>query len=96
MEQLLNTIKHLPTLSNPFTRQSGKNFAIYVLDNFAVHLMPEVRKALLKKGYILVLIGGGITGNCQINDTHYHCPLKANYRKAQEELMLQKLRDNPD
>ena len=42
--------------------------------------MPEVREAFLKRGYILVVIGGGITGDCQINDTHYHHALKAKYR----------------
>ena len=45
-----------------------------------MHLMEDVRKSLLKRGYILVNIGGGITGDIQINDTHLHAPLKANYR----------------
>ena len=53
-----------------------KDYAIYVLDNYAVHLMPEIKKALFKKGYILVLIGGGVTGDIQIKDTHFHAPLK--------------------
>ena len=47
--EMLKTIANLPNRSNPFTRRSGKNFAFYVLDNFAVHLMPEVRKALLNR-----------------------------------------------
>jgi len=51
---------------------SHQNFAIYVLDDYAVHLMPEVRQALWKRGYILVVTGGGITGFVQVNDTHLH------------------------
>ena len=75
LEHLLQTIKNLPNRFNPFTH---KNCAIYVLDNYAVHLMPEVRKALRARGYILVIIGGGITGYIQVNDTHVHHHLKPN------------------
>ena len=32
----------------------------------------------------------------QINDTHYHRPLKANYRKLEQKLMIEKLRSNRD
>ena len=58
--------------------------------------MPEVKKALLKRGYVLIVIGGGITGDCQINDTHYHHPLKSEYRKVEQEFMMQKLIENKD
>ena len=78
LEQLLETIKHLPNRFNIF---SYATFAIYVLDDYAVHLMPEVRKALWSRGYILVIIGGGITGFMQVNDTHLHKQLKSEYRK---------------
>ena len=57
--------------------------------------MEDVRKALLKRGYILVLIGGGITGDIQINDTHLHAPLKAKFRDEEMESMLAKLKENP-
>ena len=40
-----------------------KHFRIYVLDNYAVHLQPEIKKLLLSRGYIPIFIGGGITGN---------------------------------
>ena len=45
LEQLLETIKHLPNRFNIF---SYANFAIYVLDDYAVHLMPEVGKGALE------------------------------------------------
>ena len=67
-------MKNLPNRFNPFMQ---KNFAIYVLDDFAVHLMPEVRKALYEGGYILIVIGAGITGFIQANDNDLHRPLKA-------------------
>eukprot|EP00794_Sanderia_malayensis_P001085 gene1085-423_t len=58
--------------------------------------MAENRSAFLKRGHILVIIGGGITGNIQINDTHCHAPLKAFYREEEVKLMLQQLQDNPN
>jgi len=53
--------------------------------------MPKVRKALYQRGYILVVMGGGITGFIQANDTDLHHHLKSKYRDAEMELMLKKL-----
>ena len=66
LPQMLETIKKLPNRATPYNKQSGQNFALYVLDDYTVHCMPEVRQALLKRGYFLVVIGGGITGDCQV------------------------------
>ena len=74
---------------------SQKNYAIYVLDDYAVHLMDQVRTALLKRGYILIIIGGGVTGDIQLNDTHIHAPLKAAYRQKESALMIEKLKKDP-
>ena len=92
LEQLLATINNLPDRFNIF---SPANAAIYVLDDHAVHLMPEVREALWKRGYVLVVIGGGITGFVQVNDTHLHRGLESEYRIDESKLMLEKLRDEP-
>ena len=54
---MLQTIKNLPDRSNLDIFCKEKKYAIYVLDDFSVHLCPEVRSALLKKGYFLVVIG---------------------------------------
>ena len=75
-----------------FTEQS---FAIYVLDDYSVHLMLKVRQALFKKGYFLVIIGGGITGDIQINDTNCHRDLKKHYRDLEMKLMLEQLEKDP-
>ena len=76
--QLLDIIKQLPNRFNLFTE---KGYGIYVLDNYSVHLRPKVRQALLKKGYVLVIIGGGITGDIKINDTSCHHNLEKHYRE---------------
>ena len=92
LPQMLQTIKNLPNRMHPFMK---KAYAIYVLDDYAVHLQEEVRTALLERGYILVLIGGGITGDIQINDTDFHAPLKAKYREFEMSKMLDKLENDP-
>ena len=89
LEQMLKTISNLPDRYNIFT---AKNYCIYVLDDYSVHCMPEIKESLLKRGYIYVGIGGGITGDIQINDTDAHAPLKKKYREEEMELMLQQLR----
>ena len=64
--------------------------------------MPEVRRALFERGYISVPMGGRITGDEQVHDTHAHRPLEGHYRDMESELMLQKLTEdssktsNPD
>ena len=92
LPQMLSTIEHLPNKAHVFTK---KDNAIYSLDNYSVHNMPDVKKALLKKGYVAVPIGGGITGDMQVNDTHLHNPLKKTYREKEMQLMQQKLRSDP-
>ena len=80
-----------PNRFNPFT---CKDFPVYVLDDYVVHLMPEVRKLLWERGYVLIIIGGGITGYIQENDTHVHRALKREYRDLEAELMLSMLQKN--
>ena len=43
----------------------------------------------------MIIIGGGITGDIQVNDTSYHRQAKALYRKHKMELMLEKLQRDP-
>ena len=74
LEHMLSTTANLPNRHNIFIHQ---NYGIYVLDDYSVHSLPEMKAALLKKGYIFVGIGGGVTGDIQINDIDFHSPLKA-------------------
>ena len=55
--------------------------------------MPEVCRSHWKRGYILVILAGGITGIVQINDPHR--ALKSGCRKKKSQLMLQMLSDHP-
>ena len=57
--------------------------------------MAEVRQALFKKGYVFVIIGGGITDDIQINDTNCHRDLKKHYRDLEMKLMLEQLEKDP-
>ena len=74
---------------------SEQSFAIYVLGDFSIHLMPEVRQALLKKGYVFIIIGGGITGDIQTNVANCHRDLKKHYRDLVMKLMLEQLEKDP-
>ena len=93
LDTMLGTISHLENRYNIFT---AKDFAVYILDDYSVHVTEEVRHAMLARGYILVVIGGGITGDIQINDTHLHHPLKQKYRARETTVMLEQLSENPD
>ncbi len=92
LEQMLATISNLPNRYHPFTI---KNFGIYVLDDYSVHLFRQVQEAFLKQGYILIRISGAVTGNIQINDTNIHGPLKKKYRELEQELMIAQLKSEP-
>ena len=68
---------------------------MYCIIDYSIHLMPEIRQALFKKGYVLVVIGGGITGDIQTNDTNCHCDLKKHYRDLEMKLMLEQIEKDP-
>ena len=89
---MLKTISNLPNKLNIFT---PKNYAVYVLDDYSVHLMPEVKEAFLKRGYVPIIIGGGVTGGIQIKDTDIHRPLKEKYRAFEQQLMIYQLNADP-
>ena len=64
------------------------------LDDYFAHIPPEIESALFRKGYFLIHIGGGVTGDVQINVTTCHKDSKASHRK--KELMLDLLPENFD
>ena len=77
LQNMLTFIERLPTIPTAFAPQER---CIFTLDDYSAHLSPEVEAALNRKGYFFIAIGGGITGDVQVNDTAYHMPLKAAYR----------------
>ena len=94
---VLKTIAHLPTVVGPMERYTNgglSKFKIYTLDNYSCHLDPSVYESLYKKGYIFIPIGGGITGDCQVNNTALHHHLKIAYRALEQVLLVKKLSQN--
>ena len=89
---MLSTISNLTNRYNIFT---PKNYANYVLDDYSVHIMPEIKEALPKRGYVPAIIGGGVTGDIQINDTNLHSPIKPKYWELEQLLMIYQLKANP-
>ena len=57
--------------------------------------MSEIKATLLNRGYVPVIIDGGVTGDIQVNDTDLHSPLKAKYRELEQSLMMQQLKADP-
>ena len=92
LENMLTFIERLPTIPTAFAPQKR---CIFTLDDYSAHLSPEVEAALNRKRYFLIVIGDGITGDVQVDDTAYHMPLKAAYRKQEMALMIDMLKDNP-
>ena len=69
---ILTTIEALPVAVGGLDRHLTTGRAkhkMFTLDNYSAHLDPEVEKALFEKGYILVLLDRGITGDTKVNDT---------------------------
>ena len=69
---------------------------IFTLDDYSALLDPAAKESLTKRGYFLVILPGGITGDLQVNDIDLHHPLKASWRDKEAALMIEKLRENPD
>ena len=80
IKQMLEYINRLPTIPAAFYPERR---VIFTLDDYSAHLPPEIETALFKKGYFLIHIGGGITGDVQVNDTTHHKQSKAVYRKKE-------------
>jgi hypothetical protein len=92
LEHVLKYIERLPTI--PTALFPAKR-VIFTLDDYSAHLPVEVDDALIKKGYFPIKIGGGVTGDIQVNDTTYHRSSKNAYRKREMKMMLEMLKANP-
>ena len=64
---------------------------ILTLDDYSAHLDPTVKKAVYKRGYWREPIPGGITGDTQVNDTHYHHSANVNYRDEVRKILYLQL-----
>ena len=69
--------------------------AVVVLDWFAPHLHPDVDVAMHKAGVAVLRIGGGLTPDVQVGDTHRHGPLTRIYRQLETADAAAQLRLRP-
>ena len=92
LENALKYVESLPSIPVNFAPEKR---CIFTLDDYSAHLAPEVEEAFRKKGYFLIVIGGGITGDIQVNDTSYHRQAKAAHRNHEMKLMLEMLEKDP-
>ena len=62
---MLQTVKNLPVAVGPlerFSKEGQKKRKIFTLDDYSAHLDPIIQEKLYNKGYILIVLDGGITG----------------------------------
>ena len=62
------------------------------MGDYSVHLMPEFRHALFKKGYVLAIVGRGIRGDIQIKGTNCYHDLKKHYLDFEMKLIIEQLK----
>ena len=53
---------------------SSKLRRIHTLGDYSVDLDPTISAKLFKRGYFPIVLGGGTTGDVQVNDTDLHHP----------------------
>ena len=68
---------------------------VVVLDWYAPHLDPKVDATLHALGHSVLRIGGGITGDIQVGDTHRHGPYTARYRDIEIKEAMRELELRP-
>ena len=93
LEHVLKFCNQVPAQPCALFPQKRK---IFTLDDHSAHLDPAVKESLSKRGYFLVILPGGTTGDLPVNDTDLHHPLKTSYREKEATLMIEKLRKHPD
>ena len=76
-------------------KADGSNTVVIVLDWFAPHLDEAVDNLVHDACASVLRIGGGITGDVQVGDTHRHGPYTAAYREIETHENNQQLRLRP-
>ena len=61
-----------------------------MLDWFSAHLHEDVKRLIVEdKGHCLLFHGGGVTGILQPNDTHVHEPLSKEFKRLEQNDVLE-------
>lgn len=78
----------------PQARDASES-TILLLDWYSAHLSPEVQDLVNRKGHVLLLHGGGVTGMEQVNDTHLHALVQRVMEELETVELYNQRRDNP-
>lgn len=81
--------RHLPEWSD------DRRWRIFLMDDYTCHKDQRVWDLCWSRGYIRVLIGGGLTGAVQFCDTHLHAPVSVKYQHAEMEELVAKEEEDP-
>ncbi len=73
----------------------GRRWRILTADDYKGHKDPRIFELCWERGYLLILIGGGITGAVQTCDTHLHLPLSTKYQHAEMAFLAEMMDLNP-
>ena len=83
-EALLEYARRFPQRTNP---HNVEDYGIVSLDDYNAHLQPELFAVFLAKGWILIIMDGGLTSIDQVNDTDCHEHLHAAHRDVETEYL---------
>lgn len=72
-----------------------KNYCICFLDDYSVQKMPEAKKSVTREKLCVHWNRRWSHRRYPKNDTDFHAPLKKQYRKLEQELMITQLRYGP-
>jgi len=81
--RLPNMLQYLDFAFRPAPHPSQT--LVFMLDWYAVHLDGEIDRKLHEMGHAILRIGGGITGDVQVGDTHRHGPYTKAYRDREQD-----------
>ena len=73
----------------------GRDWRIIMADFYGPHVDSTVFELCWTRQYVLILIGGGVTGVLQVMDTHLHYPLSQRYTELEMVDLVEQERARP-
>ena len=90
-EHVLNYLeRHLPLFTE------GRRWRVILMDAYGPQMSEAVRRLCWKRGYVVIIHGGGATGVTQVNDTDLHQHLRKAYLEKETAEMIRYSRLNPN
>ena len=89
--------EHVLSFLSTHLEEAGpsRRWRIIMADFYGPHSDDAVFDFCWSRMYVLILIGGGITGILQVPDTHLHCSLSRRYQDLEMQDLLAQQRRNP-